>query len=328
MKMKCYRKLAVISCLSLSVVCIGAAQDGPKSRSVKSEDFTNQRPERPRPVGIKRLPKPTPRTYKHTRTEKNRWKKPGPMPPSTAPLKVTEVGVTVWKMRPPRKGEVGHFLPVKDETGTRRSWLAERVGTDAVFKIGDKVRFAVESSDSGYLYIIDRETFSDGTFGAPELIFPQSESDDNSIGPGMLFDLPDQREDDPYFILARRNKGNAALTGDMLTIVISPKPLTIFKTGEDGKLKNDDQLVAMESATEVEIFSRTDTTDRIFSNAESEASCGKTTRGLAREKSANKPCGTMSRQLFREESAPQALYRVKGLAGQPAVAFVRLALQP
>lgn len=324
-----FRIVSLIS-LGLPFAVASAAQDGPTSRSVTSNDFAAQRPQRPRAQGRPQV-RVTPRTYKLTRTEKNvaRWKKPKkPVqpPPANSPIKVTEIGVTMWKVRPPKSREVGKQIPCKDETGTIRMCIAERVPTDTPFKMGDKVRFAVESSDAGYLYIIDRETFADGTFGDPILLFPESEQDDNQIGPGMLFDLPDQREEDPppYFLFEKRSKGNSVLTGDMLTVIVSPKPL-VFETDKmTGKIKDDDALVAMESVAEVEIFNRTDKADRIFSNAEAEASCGPKTRSLAREKSGSRPC---TRQLFREESAPQALYRVKGQAGQPAVAFVRLSLQ-
>jgi len=324
-----FRKLTFV--ISLVLLCFGVApaQDGPTSRSVTSNDFAAQRPQRPRVQGRPQV-RVTPRKYTLTRTEKNiaRWKKPKkPVAPPApnSPIKVTEIGVTMWKVRPPKSREVGKQLPCKDETGTTRMCIAERVPTDTAFKLGDKVRFAIESSDAGYLYIIDRETFSDGTFGDPILLFPESGQDDNQIGPGMLFDLPDQREEDPppYFLFKRGSKGSAVLTGDVLTVVISPKPLS-FDVDQSGKIKDDDALVAMESVAEVEIFNRTDKADRIFSNVEAEAACGPKTRSLAREKSSSRPC---TRQLFREESAPQALYRVKGQAGQPAVAFVRLSLQ-
>src|SRR5687767_918595 len=101
---------------SLVLLCFGvtAAQDGPTSRSVTSNDFAAQRPQRPR-TG-RTSPRVTPRTYKHTRTDKNiaRWKKPKkpvPPPPANSPVKVTEIGVTMWKVRPPKSREVGKQLP-------------------------------------------------------------------------------------------------------------------------------------------------------------------------------------------------------------------------
>lgn len=331
MKLKYFTKLSIVVSLILSATAIAAAQNGPTSRSVTSDDFGAQRPSKPRPPRTKYV-KPKSYKYNHSRTDKNvvRWGKKV-APPTVAanlPIKVTDIGITLWKLRPPRSKEVGHLLPVRDETDTVRMWLAERVPTDTIFKVGDKIRFAIESSDSGYLYVIDRETFADGTYGEPLLVFPASPDEDNAIGPGMLFDLPDQREDNPYFNLQVVKSGGAEMTGDLLTVIISPKPLSIFKPDEKGYVKNSDDLVALEAAAEVEIFSRTDSDNKVFSKVEAEATCGQKTRGLVREKSTDKPCGNLSRQLNREEAKPQAIYRTKVPAGQPAVAFVRLAVRP
>ena len=173
-------------------------------------------------------------------------------------------------------------------------WLAERVPIDTTFEAGDRIRFAIESSDSGYLYVFGCETYSDGSFGAPYPIFAASRTDSNMVRPGMLFDIPDQREDLPYLKL---NPKKPNYTGELLTIIISPKPSADLAVDKSGNLRNGSGLSELEFGSEVEIFSRTDSADKIFSRAESEATCGVKTRELVRETPTADPCGTRSRQL-------------------------------
>ncbi len=107
-------------------------------------------------------------------------------------------------------------------------------------------------------------------------------------------------------------------------MIISPKPLTSLKADADGKIKNTDDLIELEINADVEISSRNDSQDKIYSKTESEAACGAKTRQLTREKSNENPCGEKSRQLIREEPLPQTIYRVKTEAGQPFAAFITL----
>ena len=200
-------------------------------------------------------------------------------------------------------------------------WTAERVNPETGFQAGDRVRLAIEASDAGYLYVIDSEIYSDGSFGAPYLIFPASTDEDNSVKPGLLVDIPDQTEDLPYFLISPKKD---KYEGELLTVIISPKPLTNLKTDKDGKIKNLDELINLEIDAEAEIYSRDDNEDKIYVQAEADAACGAKTRQLTRESSAANPCGTKTRQLTREEPLPQTIYRVKTVAGQPSVAFVKL----
>lgn len=240
----------------------------------------------------------------------------------TAAKKVIDVGVTIWKLRPPRPTETRLLLlPVLDDSKTRRMWLAERVDVDTIFNAGDLVRLAVESSISGYLYIFDRETYSTDSLGQPRLIFPESPTDDNFVEPGRLFDYPDQKDEWPYLKI---NPKKANYTGELLTVIISAKPLSNIKTDKEGYVKNIDDLTDLETSAEIEVYSRTDNADRIYSKAESESACGVKARELEREKVPNNPCGVTSRQLTREEPLPQSIYRVNGATDQPALAFVKL----
>lgn len=318
-------KITLVSFISIAAVNIVSAQDGVKTRNITSDDFGNQRPVRAKTSGPKTVaPKPKRFRYKFVRVDRNAARVKSVKPTSKSAVKITSVGVTMWKMRPPKASETGQFLPVIDDKKMRQMWLAERIGVDTVFTAGDKIRFAIESSEPGYLYVFDRETYSDGSLGAPYLIFPESGLDDNAVGPGMIVDIPDQRDDVPYFNI---NPKNINYSGEMMTVIISPKPLENFKVDGEGKLANSTELTELEFGTEVELFTREDADDKMFSKAEAESTCGSKSRQSTDGQTDGKPCGIKTRQLTRDEPFPQSIFRVKSTVGQPAVAFVKLAVR-
>ncbi len=318
-------------------------QKDTQTRSITSADFASQRPAAASAGLTGKNNQATKKTndksvnkkravYKYIRQDKNivRRKTIQKKAQSTSnkvepkkPEKVSEIGITMWKLRPSRLSDNGYKLPVL-VNDIRQMWTAERVNAESGFQAGDRVRIAIESSDAGYLYVFDSEIYSDGGFGAPYLIFPTSSGEDNSVRPGLLVDIPDQAEDLPYFVISPKKVN---YEGELLTVIISPKPLTGIRTEKDGKIKNLEELINLEINAEAEIYSRTDNQDKIFAQSEADASCGAKTRQLTRENSTESPCGAKTRQLTREEPLPQTIYRVKTIAGQPSVAFVKLNVQ-
>ncbi len=320
-------KILVVAFMALLAETeVGIGQQDIRERSITSDDFAQRRPSPKR-----RAARQKKATYSFVRTEKNLAQQRtdgnsnrviGPAKAS-APTIISEIGITMWRLRPPLQNEIGHLFEVVDIDKTRKMWLAERVGINSEFRSGDKIRFAIESSLVGYLYVIDRETFIDGSLGPPFLIFPESMRDDNSVGPGVLVDIPDQRDDVPYFNMTPQSAG---YTGELLTVVISPKPLTNLSLDRDGKITSIDEFSKLEFGSEADIFSRADVQDKLFSKSESESSCGGKTRRSARKGTAENPCGITSRKLTRDEPLPQTIYRARTLAGEPAVVFIKLAV--
>lgn len=307
------------------------AQDDTKTRSITSDDFNSQRPAASGKINKtgkqKSQPKPKVRRaqYKFVKQEKSIVRRnPNKKPKNTSlsqPTKTAEVGVTMWRLRQPLRADFGPKLPVKMSDGSRQMWTPQRVGADTIFQKGDRVRLAIESSITGYLYVVNSEIYSDGRFGAPSLIFPAFADQDNSVQPGLLVDIPDRAEEFPYFLI---DPTGANYAGELLTVIISPKPLVNLKIDKDNYIKNLDELSDLEESSDVELFSRNDVQDKTYTKEEADAACGAKVRQLTREKSAEKPCGDQTRQLTREEPLPQSIYRVKTFAGQAAVAFVRL----
>ncbi len=325
-----FTRLVIFFFILMTFVMAISAQE---TRSITSNDFVKQRPSAqaasaPNTGGnvtaiknIGKKPKRAIHKYKLVRGYKTPQRKTKTAPPKTA-TKITDIGITTWKLRPPHASEKDFVpFPVRMDNGETKMWLAERVDAETIFQNSDKVRFAIESSTPGYLYVFNRETRSDGSNGDTKLIFPYSLNDDNSVRSGMLVDIPDQREQWPYFNMRSTNR---AYSGELVTVIISSKPLTGFKISPNGKLENEDELANMENGSVAEIYNRDDMDDKIFSKTESDASCGVKKRELAREETPGKPCGTASRELTREEAHPQSIYRIKSDSGKPVVAFFRL----
>ena len=97
----------------------------------------------------------------------------------------TVVGVTIWRLRPANRSDSGERLIVHDDNATRE-WLPERISANTRLVQGDRLRISVEAVRAGYLYVINREQYSDGTLGEPYLIFPTTRTGggDNQVAIG------------------------------------------------------------------------------------------------------------------------------------------------
>lgn len=302
-----------------AITAIG--QDG--TRSITSEDFAKKRPVTPK---HKRPAAPPRKSVIYTSKKREkiavRWKPSGEKvrPPKPAGKLISnDIGVTIWKMRRPLPSDNGVQLIVKAD-GRDEMWSSVRVDPLSPFRAGDKIRIGIESPNAGYLYVMNSEVSTDGSFGEPSLIFPTSDAKFNSVTAGMLVDIPDQKENYPYFTL-RPSRGNYA--GELLAIIITPKKLD-FQLDDKGKVLNVGSVIDLDSEIDFQIFASIDTNGEIYSQAESDAACGAKTRELVREKREQTPCGSTTRSLTRDAPPPQTIYRVNTYAGRPAIALIRL----
>ncbi|HYO90650.1 MAG TPA: DUF4384 domain-containing protein, partial [Pyrinomonadaceae bacterium] len=139
------------------------------------------------------------------------------------------VGVTVWRLRPSREADEGERIIVH-EGSDAATWIPERVPANAGLSEGDRVRLSVEVARTGYLYVIDREQYADGTLGEPYLIFPTTRTlgGDNQVKAGRLVDIPAQEDSPPFFTLKR---SRADQVGELLSIIVTPVPLAELEIG-------------------------------------------------------------------------------------------------
>jgi hypothetical protein len=135
----------------------------------------------------------------------------------------TVVGVTIWRLRPANRADAGERLIVHDNNATSE-WLPERISATTKLVQGDKLRIAVEAVRDGYLYVIDREQYADGTLGDPYLIFPTTRTagGDNEVSVGKLLEIPDQQDAPPFFTMRKSRPDHVA---EVVSVIVTPKPL-------------------------------------------------------------------------------------------------------
>ena len=138
--------------------------------------------------------------------------------------RIGEIGVTLWRLRKSKPDDVARLLVHEPVTGDTQ-WTPERIALDTPLSAGDLVRLSVETPQAGFLYVIDRERFADGTTGKPYLIFPtqRTSGGDNRLTAGRLVDMPSQTDTPPFFTIKRSLPDQL---GELITLVVSAEPLT------------------------------------------------------------------------------------------------------
>jgi len=279
------------------------------SRGIVSDDFTKSRPEAKSPEATKgsqrqspsgATAKPKPHRY---RLASQPIKTPGPQTnarPKEQPVPeniIAQLGITIWRLRPATAGDTGARQLVR-ENGGSSEWIPERIEADTLLHHGDLVRLSIESPRTGYLYVIDRDEFSDGSAGETNLIFPIV-GDDNHVYAGRLIDIPEV----PFRASPKANQ-----TGEMLDIIVTTVPLPLH-------LSNRVLPIAPSQLSQWEKMWGGETL-----RFEMEGGAGRAWTTEEQQAAARK--GT--RQLTRDDPAPQTIYRVSTTDNKAVLVNVRL----
>lgn len=155
-----------------------------------------------------------------------------PKPPATN-AGWEEIGFTIWKLRRKSANEESATVSVV-ENGVRVEYVPERIESNTPLKLGDKVRLTIESPRNGYLYLVDTELYTNGSFGKPTLIFPtqRTRGGNNQVSAGVLIDIPAQDDAVPFFVI---NSKNPAYAGELLSVIISDKTLSNVTTASQAR---------------------------------------------------------------------------------------------
>ena len=158
----------------------------------------------------------------------------------------TVVGVTLWRLRPARQSDSGERLIVHDDNSDNE-WIPERISANTRLVQGDKLRISVEAVRGGYLYVVDREQYADGSLGEPYLIFPtkRTAAGDNSVGIGRLVEIPAQDDNPPYFTMKKSRANHVA---EVLSVIISPTKLEGIEITDRALKLTDAQVAGWEKA--------------------------------------------------------------------------------
>ena len=153
----------------------------------------------------------------------------------------TVVGVTIWRLRPANRADAGERLIVHDDKSTTE-WLPERISSTTRLAQGDRLRISVEAVRAGYLYVIDREQYADGSLGEPYLIFPTTRTagGDNEVSVGRLLEIPAQDDAPPFFTMRKSRPDHVA---EVVSVLVTPAPLEGVQI-TDKALKLSDAQVA------------------------------------------------------------------------------------
>jgi hypothetical protein len=214
------------------------------------------------------------------------------------------IGLTIWRLRPSRQADNREARLLLEEGSSKElEWTPERVEADTIFASGERVRLGIESPRDGYLYVIDREQYTDGAVSDPYLIFPSLLNRDgaNSVAAGKLIELPERSA----FQLKPLRPDYA---GEVLTILVTPEPLKDLKPGS-GAVKLDSETVARwesQWAGSFERFELVGGAGKSYTKAEKEAG------------------QDGARALNQDDAMPQTLYHVNVKSGSPLLVKVPL----
>jgi hypothetical protein len=235
-------------------------------------------------------------------------------PKQTKPAPVNPVrglvGVTVWELRPSRATDRRDIRALIQEDGQESEETPQRIPADSPLKEGQHIRVAVESGEEGYLYLIDRDEYADGTKGDPYLIFPtmRTRGGDNHVKAGVVVQIP-AAEDKPSYFKVERSRADQV--NEAITILVSPKPLAGLEVTRNRQKLREDQMMALEKQSQSKAY-----------RLEAAGQAGKPL--TVAEQSAGRD-GTL---LTQADPLPQTLYRVESKAGDTILLRLPLKFAP
>lgn len=226
--------IGIFVCLSGAVNCFAQEEE---SKSIQSEELVKKRPAAKSLLSQNAgliAKRPSVKSNKNEKSKKRFYrvvKTPQTKPIAKAPVKSAPkdlmdglLGFTVWKRRPATETDAAKEL-VEEQAGGKvqnSEYTLERMGLDISLAIGEKIRLSIESlSHSGYLYVVDRELYSDGSYSNPKLIYPtlRSKNRNSPIGAGDLIFIPETS------FTVKPNQSEKKQVAEVLTIIVSPKIL-------------------------------------------------------------------------------------------------------
>ncbi len=283
----------IVLVLCLAGPYAAKAQDEDDSKAIKAEQFMKERPA---------SPKKAPSTAKYKAGPKSPNANATPPPGTT----FVQVGVTFWRFRRSTAADKTKELVEEDEGGPAE-WTLERIEEGTPLLPGQRVRLSIESlSRAGYLYVIDREQYADGSLGDPVLIFPTQKSrDTNQVKAGRLIYIPSATGK----FRIKPSEGPKVHVGEVVTILVSSQPLIDpEQLGAKALKLPREQVESWEKqwGTKVTKF-------------EMAGGAGQTMTEKEQAAGANS-----SPQLTQDDPAPQTVYRVAIKPNDPVIVSVPL----
>ena len=183
---------------------------------------------------------------KKTPTRRRAYRIATPEVPVNNVAPETVVGVTLWRLRPANRSDSGERLIVHDDSAVSE-WMPERISATTRLVQGDRLRISVETVRAGYLYVIDREQYADGSVGEPYLIFPTTRTSggDNKVAIGRLLEIPAQDDSPPFFTMKKSRPDHVA---EVLSVIVTPAPLEEVQITDKAQKLSNAQVAGWEKA--------------------------------------------------------------------------------
>ena len=219
------------------------------------------------------------------------------------------VGITVWRLRPSKPADEPAVRTLIHGDSGDQELTPERVAASTPLAEGQKVRVSAEATQEGYLYIIDRDEYSDGGRSEPRLIFPtaRTRGGNNRVSAGKVIEIPDRSDDPNYFNVMRTKPGQLAET---LTLLIAPKKIEGLRIGDDPLPLSESQVAAWEKSAKSQVLKLEETglAGKAYTAAERDAAAG-------------------TRSLAQGDPVPQTMYRVDAKPGDMVMVRVPLKIK-
>ena len=292
------RRLAVMTVIICSFSLNSLSQQQDQTRGLKVKKIEESRPASTAPVDPAQ-----PRTYRSATASASASDLRKGASPSEAIL-----GVTLWRLRASQPTDNRGARILEQKAAKNTEWVAERIEAGTSVKEGDRVRVSIESPSAGYLYVVDREQYSDGSLGDAYLIFPtaRTRGGNNAVAAGRVIEFPAQEDNPPYFTLTR---SRAEHVGEMLIVIVSPKPEALLHTDSPEPVKvSSERLMEWEQewGGRVEQFELEGGAGLPYTKAEKAAG------------------GDGSRMLTQGDPLPQTVFRLDSKPGKPVLVKVLL----
>lgn len=294
MPLRRFRKtlVSVLVVIGLGSFCAVSAQDEDEDKEVKAQIFINSRQRRK-----------SGNNARYRRVSKTTVKG---IDLSAKDPSLAQIGLTIWRFRPTQANDKTKEIVVEEDEKPSE-WTLERVEEGTSLAPGQRIRLSIESlSRDGYLYVIDREEYADGTLGDPVLVFPtQNTAAANYVQAGRLVYLPSATSR----FKIKPSASAKEHVAEVLTIIVAPKPLV--NADKLGKGSTRLQRVQVESwlkqwETSVLKFEMNGGAGQVMTPVEQSA---------AQQDSV---------LLTQEDPAPQTVFRLAAKPGNPLLITVPL----
>ena len=286
--------MTVIIC-SVSMNSFSQQQD--QTRGLKVKKIEESRPASTAPIDPAQ-----PRTYRSTTSTASSSEIR-----RSASASEAVIGVTLWRLRSAQSADNRGARILEHQGAKSAAWTAERIEADTRISEGERVRVSIESPSTGYLYVIDREQYADGSAGDAYLIFPtaRTRGGNNAVVAGRVLEFPAQEDNPPYFTLTRSRPGHI---GEALILIVSPQPLVDLPVSSEPIKVASDKVAQWEKewGGRAEQFELEGGAGLPYTKAEKSAG------------------GDGSRMLTQGDPLPQTILRMNAKPGVPVLAKVLL----